>query len=94
MKAKRIRRQMRTYSIVEQLLQLVFQSFCYNDKKAANSTYLVQFATISRSQIYPGEFLKFTSMLSILESIILHCNFVFSFKMAASSCCQNVNRID
>ena len=38
---------------------------------ASNSTYLVQFATIFRSQIYPEEFLKFTGMLSILESNIL-----------------------
>ena len=53
---------------------------------------MVQFATISRSQIYPGAFSKFTGTLSILERNILQCN--FSFKMAASSCCQNVHRID
>ena len=43
--------------------------------RAANSTYLVQSATMSRSQIYQGEFLKFTGMLYILESNILQCIF-------------------
>ena len=56
--------------------------------KSANSTYLAQFATIVRSQIYLGKFLKITGMLLILESYLLQCIF-FSFKMAASSCCYH-----
>ena len=44
----------------------------------SNSTYLVQFATISRNQIYLGKFLKFTGMLSILERKLLQCIFSFS----------------
>ena len=39
---------------------------------------MVQFATISHSQIYPGEFLKFTGMPSILESNLLKCIFSVS----------------
>ena len=41
---------------------MVFQSLCLNDKETVISTDLVQFASISRSQIYSGEFLKFTGM--------------------------------
>ena len=74
----RLKSQSRLYSIVEQLQQLVYQSFAKLIKKAPNSAYLVKFATISRNQIYPEEFLKFTGMLSILESNLLHCSFSVS----------------
>ena len=61
---------------------MVFRSLYLKDKETANSTYMVQFTTISRSQICPVEFLKFIGMLSSLESNLLQCIF-FSFKMAA-----------